>query len=414
VVFIEEDKMLFEIFRRKQIAAGNGDKKSVSEEGTTSSFPWGNIATYAHSTKGIDNTHALASISTIRSPEWIVNSDASRHVTGNAREFSSYTHLAMPESIQTVDGTTQSVVGKGIVNYDSVTLSNVLHAPSFSVNLLSISVIILQLKCVVTFDIPKVIFQEKRTGRRLGTGTWRSGLWYLDREGMDSTLISMVERVGVGGSEMSAEKVLMLDHQRMGHHSFNVLSRLYPSLFEKADKSKLICDACEFGKLTKSSYVSSGHRSSCGFDLIHSDIWGPCSTNSMNGYRYSVTFIDCFPRVTWVYLMKNKSEVFDCFKDFHRSIQTQYGAVVKVLRSDSGTMYTNRIFREYLSAQGIHHQTTCPYTPARNGVAEKKNRHLLEVARSMMISMNVPKQLWGQAVLTAAQLINMMPSRVLE
>jgi Integrase core domain/GAG-pre-integrase domain len=210
---------------------------------------------------------------------------------------------------------------------------------------------------------------------------------------MDSALISMVERVGVGGSEMSVENVLMLDHQRMGHPSFNVLSRLYPSLFEKADKWKLICDACEFGKLTRSSYVSFGHRSSCGFDLIHSDVWGPCFTNFMNGYRYFVTFIVYFSRVTWVYLIKNKSEVFDCFKYFHRSIQIQYGAVVKVLRSDNGTKYTNRIFREYLSAQKIHHQTTCPYTPAHNKVAKRKNRHLLEVARSMMIFMNVPKQL---------------------
>jgi transposase InsO family protein len=128
-----------------------------------------------------------------------------------------------------------------------------------------------------------------------------------------------------------------------------------------------------------------------GFDLIHYDVWGPYFTNSMNGYRYFVTFIDCFSHVTWVYLMKNKSEVFDCVKDFHMSIQTQYGAVVKVLRSYNGTEYTNRIFREYLSTQGIHHQTTCPYTPTQNEVAERKNKHLLEVARSMMISMNIPK-----------------------
>jgi hypothetical protein len=64
----------------------------------------------------------------------------------------------MPESIQTADDTSQPVVGKGTINYDFVTLSNILHAPSFSVNLLSISVIILQLKCVITFDILKVIF----------------------------------------------------------------------------------------------------------------------------------------------------------------------------------------------------------------------------------------------------------------
>jgi hypothetical protein len=106
-----------------------------------------------------------------------VDSGASRHVTGVAREFSSYTHLAVPESIQTADGTAQTVIGKGTVQCtNTLTLSNVLHAPSFPVNLLSISVIISQLKCVVLFDIPKVIFQEKETGRRLGTDTWHSGL----------------------------------------------------------------------------------------------------------------------------------------------------------------------------------------------------------------------------------------------
>jgi Zinc knuckle len=136
----------------------------------------GNIVSYAHPAIGTCDTHIVASIPIIRSP-WIVDSGASRHVTGTAGEFSSYTHLAVPESIQTADGTAQSVVGKGTVRCtNSLTLSNILHAHSFPVNLLSISAIILQLKCVVSFDIPKVIFQEKGTGRRLGTGTWHSGL----------------------------------------------------------------------------------------------------------------------------------------------------------------------------------------------------------------------------------------------
>jgi hypothetical protein len=112
--------------------------------------------------------------------------------------------------------------------------------------------------------------------------------------------------------------------------------------------------------------------------------------------------------------MKNKNDVFACFKDFHKGIQTQYSTVVKVLRSDNVTEYTNMAFGEYLSSQGIQHQTTCPYTPEQNEVAERKNRHLLEVIRSMMMSMNVPKYLWGQAVLTATYLINRIPSRVLD
>jgi hypothetical protein len=170
VVFTEEDHEFLEMLKRKQKIAGEG--KRVLDDASTSASTRGNIASFAHSATGTCDTLALASISTSRSPDWIVDSGASRHVTGAAREFSSYTHLTAPESIQTADGTAQPVIGKGTVQCtDTLTLSNVLHAPSFPVNLLSISVIISQLKCVVLFDIPKVIFQEKETGRRLGTGT---------------------------------------------------------------------------------------------------------------------------------------------------------------------------------------------------------------------------------------------------
>jgi IS30 family transposase len=74
----------------------------------------------------------------------------------------------------------------------------------------------------------------------------------------------------------------------------------------------------------------------------------------------------------------------------------------------------NKAFEEYLSTQGILYQTTYPYIPTQNGVTSQKNRHLLEVARCMMISMNILKYLWGQAVLTAAQLINRIPSKILD
>ena len=73
----------------------------------------------------------------------------------------------------------------------------------------------------------------------------------------------------------------------------------------------------------------------------------------------------------------------------------------------------NYEFRSYLSDQGIIHQTTCPGTPPQNGVAEKKNRHLLKVAKSLMFQMNVPKYLWSEVVMTAIYLINSTPSRLL-
>ena len=73
----------------------------------------------------------------------------------------------------------------------------------------------------------------------------------------------------------------------------------------------------------------------------------------------------------------------------------------------------NNDFVAYLLNHGIIHQTTYPNTPPQNGVAERKNRHLLEVSRSLMFQMNVPKYLWSEAVLTTTYLINRMPSRIL-
>ena len=233
--FTEEEHELFEMLKRKQRIAGDGGKKAMTDE-TSTYDPKGNFATFAHSATGTHSAtgiaHALASIPPTRSLNWIIDSGASRHVTGASSEFTSYTHLTPPESIQTADGTAQPVVGKGIVKCtDLVTLSNVLHAPSFPVNLLSISAIILQLNCVVSFDIPKVIFTEKETGRRLGTGTWHRGLWYMDRGGLDSALTSVVEGARVGGSGMTVEEVFLRHHRRMGHLSFSVLSLLYLSFF---------------------------------------------------------------------------------------------------------------------------------------------------------------------------------------
>jgi transposase InsO family protein len=150
------------------------------------------------------------------------------------------------------------------------------------------------------------------------------------------------------------------------------------------------------------------------FMVIHSDVWGPSPVTSLLGYHWFVTFIDCHSRVTWVYLLKAKNEVFSCFQSFHKMVRTQFDANIKVLRSDNGTEYIDGTFRAYLNNSGILFQTSCVGTPQQNGVAERKNRHLAEVARSLLFTMNVPKHFWGEAILTATFLINRMPSSVLQ
>jgi hypothetical protein len=121
----------------------------VVNETSTSSSSRGNYdykSYFAHSVTCTCDTLDLASIPTTRSSDWIVDSGTSHHVSGVAGEFSSYSRLVISESIQTVDGTAQPVVGKGTVKCtNTLTMSNVLHA-LFPMNLLSISAIISQLK----------------------------------------------------------------------------------------------------------------------------------------------------------------------------------------------------------------------------------------------------------------------------
>ena len=98
--------------------------------------------------------------------------------------------------------------------------------------------------------------------------------------------------------------------------------------------------------------------------LVHSDVW-TCPIVSVSGMKYFVTFIDCYSRMTWVYLMRHKDEVFQCFKTFYALVKNQFNVQVQVIRIDNGTEYVNKVFGAFLSEQEILHQTSCPGTPLR-------------------------------------------------
>ena len=195
---------------------------------------------------------------------------------------------------------------------------------------------------------------------------------------------------------------------------FSTLGQLYTDLYSRINKDSLVCDACEFGKHTRSSDMSSDNRSTQPLHTIHSDVWGPSGVRSINGYRYFVTFIGCCTRATWVYVLRHKSDVFGCLIDFHNLIMTQYNAHVKIFRTDNGTKYLNRKFDEYLSSFRIIHQTTCPITSEQNGLAKRKKQASCRHYEKSMFAMNVPKYLWTEALMTTTYFINSMPSSVLE
>ncbi|RVW25708.1 Retrovirus-related Pol polyprotein from transposon TNT 1-94 [Vitis vinifera] len=94
-------------------------------------------------------------------------------------------------------------------------------------------------------------------------------------------------------------------------------------------------------------------------------------------------------------------------------VQNQFNSKIQVLKSDNAKEYFTSSLSTYLQNHGIIHISSCVDTPQQNGVAERKNRHLLEVARCLMFSSNVPNYFWGEVILIATYLINRMPSRVL-
>ncbi|KAK2966742.1 hypothetical protein RJ640_001066 [Escallonia rubra] len=200
-------------------------------------------------------------------------------------------------------------------------------------------------------------------------------------------------------------------HRRLGHPSLSVWKKLCPQFH---DISSVDCESCHFAKHHRSSLSPRvNKRVESAFELVKSDVWGPCPVLSKSGFRYFVTFVDDFSRMTWIYFMKNRSEVFAHFSAFCAEIKTQFNVHVHILRSDNAKEYMSRSFQNYMNQHGILHQSSCTDTPAQNGVAERKNRHLLETARALLFQMKVPKPFLADAISTACFLINRMPSTVL-
>jgi hypothetical protein len=145
--------------------------------------------------------------------------------------------------------------------------------------------------------------------------------------------------------------------------------------------------------------------------IVHSDICGEMSTPTNGQKLYFITSIDDYSRYSYVYLLKHKSEGFDAFKAFKTEVENQLNKTIKVLRIDCGGEYTSGILNYFCKENGIIHHYIMPYTPQQNGVAEWRNRTLMDMVRSMMAYSDLPLSLWGEALHTAVYLLNHSPSK---
>ncbi len=137
-------------------------------------------------------------------------------------------------------------------------------------------------------------------------------------------------------------------------------------------------------------------------------------TTSHDGARYFFTFIDDFSRKTCVYLLKAKGEAFEKFKQYKALVENEIGHKIKVLRSDNGGEFVSKKFDAFLVECGIQRQTSAPYSPQQNGVAERANRTIMECARSMILAQGLGLEFWGEAVNTAVYIKNQCPTKALD
>ncbi|WJZ83952.1 hypothetical protein VitviT2T_003590 [Vitis vinifera] len=350
-----------------------------------------------------------------RKKPWIVDSGASDHMTGDATIFDTYSSCPNNLTVRIADGSLSKVAGTGsVVLSRDLTLNSVLLVPNLDCNLLSISKLTKEKRCITNFSSTHCEFQDLDSGKTIGNAEECSGLYILKERHDPQEQPQMT--VGSNSFSISCQNndsAIRLWHYRLGHPNVMYLKHLFPSLFNKNPKS-FECEICQLSKQVRSHFPIQPYKKSSPFSMIHSDIWGPSRIKNVTGTRWFVSFIDDHTRLTWVFLMKEKSETSQIFKNFKNMIQTQFQSKIQILKSDNARDYFNSILGEFLAQEGIVHLSSCVDTPQQNGIAEKKNRHLLEVARSLMFSMNVPKLFWGQAVLTAAYLINRMSSRVLK
>ncbi|GJZ67012.1 zinc finger, CCHC-type containing protein [Tanacetum coccineum] len=235
------------------------------------------------------------------------------------------------------------------------------------------------------------------------TLTLNDVLHVLDVHNLSSNLISSSSPK----VESSLAKAIT-PHARLGHVYFKRMrnmanANLIPKLDSKNDK----CQTCMHTKITRLPFPTI-QRSSKILELVHSDVCDLHATPTIGGKKYFATFIDDYSRYCYVYLLHSKDKVLEKFRIYKNEVELKCDTRIKCLWTDrGGEHYDPRYFQ---STRTVH-QVTAPYTPQQNGIAERKNRTLMDMVNSMISHSGLSSGYWGEALLTACYILNRVPSK---
>lgn len=200
----------------------------------------------------------------------------------------------------------------------------------------------------------------------------------------------------------SCEEPTRLWHNQLGHVNLPTLKSMSDKKvvigLPKIEQSTQLCKGCLEGKQTRNPFpLQSTFKAKARLELVHGDLCGPITPPTSSGNRYFFLLVDDFSRVMWVFLLKTKDETLGVFRKFRMAVENETGERMKIFCSDRGGEYNSRQFEDYCDETGLQHHFTAPFSPQQNGVVERRNRTVIEMIRSMLISMEMPKTLWGEA-----------------
>jgi hypothetical protein len=176
-----------------------------------------------------------------------------------------------------------------------------------------------------------------------------------------------------------------------------------------------VCDGCTLGKQHRKPFPQvSSFRASKGLELVHSDLCGHITPKTLRGASYFLLVVDDFSRFMWVEMLKTKDQALECFKKIKQRAELESGNELMALRTDRGGEFVSNLFSVFCTDGGIKHFTTTPYSPQQNGVVERRNQMVVEMARCLLKTMNVPPEFWGEAVCTAVYILNRSPTKSLD
>lgn len=305
---------------------------------------------YEHQTLTFHHQCLSTLYNSLPSGSWILDSGATTHVCSDLARFSDLSPV-VGVTVSLPNGVQEIISHIGTIHLSpTIVLHKVLHVPSFQFNLISINTLIKDAKCSAHFYPEYCLLQESIQGSMIGRGTLTCNLYVLDT--VDLPSVNLCGTLQVDGH---------LWHQRLGHPSLNKLQFIpgILSVSKSSSTSIVQCPVCPLAKQKRLPFVSHNHLADKLFDIVHLDIWGPFSVESTEGYRYFLTIVDDCTRVTWIYFLRNKSDVSTIFPSFLTHVKTQYNSVIKCIRSDNAPELA---FPHLVKTHGIVHQFSCAST----------------------------------------------------